>query len=137
MARSVLEMHEDYGMHNQGDYLPKLERQLAKEMADGESWFAKIEANERKWIAADKDVDREFAAVYYDSLEGTLSTAKEQVENEWYYRRRPYYDRLILSAFGLICIVPITAVIGVGLMYWIVRRSKQFRKSHSTSSTTI
>ena len=129
MARSVLVMHEDYGMHSRGDFLPKLERELAAEMVEADKWFAEIEANERAWIAANKDVDREFAAVYYDSLDKTLASAEEQLDGEWQYHRRPYYDRVIFLVIGLVCLAPIGAALGGGLIFWIVRRRRAKAKA--------
>ena len=51
-------------------------------MNAGANWFAKIEAKERKWITDGVDVDREFAAVYYDSLDETITAATNDVQSQ-------------------------------------------------------
>src|SRR5205085_11982650 len=111
-AHDALAMHEDFGMHNRdGDFLAKLDKALEKEMAAAEKWFASIDANEKRWIADNRDVDREFTAVYYDSLEKTLGAAEQQVQNEWHIDRSPYYDRLIFELLGLTCVLALTVPI--------------------------
>jgi tetratricopeptide (TPR) repeat protein len=132
MASDVLRMHEDFGMLRDEVDVGKLEAQLAKEMAEGKASFAAVESQEQKWIAAnDKDVDREFAAVYYDSFNATLTDAEKHVHEEWPNRRffsAP--DRLLFKAVGLLCVAPLT-IIGalIGFVWW--RR----RSRHASSLT--
>jgi hypothetical protein len=132
-------MHEDYGMHNRsGDYLIKLDKTLAREMADAEKWFSSIEANERRWIAEDRDVDREFAAIYYDSLEKTLNAAEQKVQSEWHVYRPPYYDRLLFEVIGLVCALPLVLVIAGTIAWSFWRRRKQrFANDKLRRSTSL
>jgi tetratricopeptide (TPR) repeat protein len=138
-AHDALSMHEDYGMHNRrGDYLAKLDKTLTNEMADAEKWFSSIEANERRWIAENRDVDREFAAAYYDSLEKTLDAAGQKVQSEWYVYRPPYYDRLMFEVIGLVCALPLGVFI-TGMIAWAYwrRRKKLFANDKTRTSTNL
>jgi tetratricopeptide (TPR) repeat protein len=54
--------------------LGQIESKLQEEIAEGDAYFAKIEADEKAWIAAGKDVDAEFQRVYYQST--VLETSK-------------------------------------------------------------
>jgi tetratricopeptide (TPR) repeat protein len=123
MARDVLTMHEDFGMHHKetdGDYLQKLDKQFAEELAEGKAWFAEIEENENRWIAENRDVDREFAAVYYTSLDSTIAAAEQQVKSEPTDFRRPVQGRMILGALGTFCVLPLTLVLAItaAVVYW-------------------
>ena len=51
----------------EGESLSNIEMQLKKEIAEGDAYFAKIEADEKAWIVAGKDVDAEFSATYYQA----------------------------------------------------------------------
>jgi tetratricopeptide (TPR) repeat protein len=124
MAVDVLESHEDFGMHRDTPDLEKLEAQLAKELADAEDYFARIEHDEQRWIAAGADVDAQFAAVYYDSLDETLSEAERQVRSE--PRDRPltqeqWHRTLAATAVGLLCVAPVSLVVLLGA-WWVFRR---------------
>lgn len=123
MARDVLTMHEDFGMHHKetdGDYLSKLENQVVQELAIGKAWFAKIEDNENRWIAQNRDVDREFATVYYTSLDTTIAEAEQRVKSEPSDFRRPVQDRILRGAIGTFCLLPLAVVMAVtaAVVYW-------------------
>ncbi|XAL99878.1 hypothetical protein OT109_00535 [Phycisphaeraceae bacterium D3-23] len=58
LAEEALEMQR-------GVTLAQVEADLKKEIAQGDAFFAEIEADQRAWAAAGKDLDAEFAAKYY------------------------------------------------------------------------
>lgn len=133
MARGVLSMHEDFGMHHKeadGDYLPNLEKQLAEEVVAGSAWFAEIEAHEKRWMAENRDVDQEFAAVYYTSLDKTIAEAEDRVKSEPKEFRRTVQSRIRRAAIGTFCVLPLAVVVAVTVVvvYW-MRRMGQ----HSSS----
>jgi tetratricopeptide (TPR) repeat protein len=74
MAKESLSMQQPHS-------LPTIKAQLEGEVADAKAWFAEIEKTEAKWIADGLDVDREFAAVYYNSLDATISSAKKELKH--------------------------------------------------------
>lgn len=51
---------------------PILEKEFLDEIKQGEEYFAQIKQDEEKWIAANEDVDYEFAYKYYESPIFTL-----------------------------------------------------------------
>jgi len=112
-----------------------LEKELSKEVATAEAWFATIEANEKAWIAAGRDVDREFAAVYYDSLDKTVAAAEKQLQSEPREQRLSKRERneregrLIFFA-GAICVGTPLALIGLGIasIVWWHRRARVWEK---------
>jgi tetratricopeptide (TPR) repeat protein len=69
MAREALANQLPYSPRPDSVDLPRLEKQLAAELAEGANWFTRIESQERKWIADGVDVDQAFAKVYYESLD--------------------------------------------------------------------
>lgn len=114
-AVNVLEGHLDYIRHHEANRdtpwyestLSKLGHLLDRELAKGRTYFDTITVDERSWIAAGADVDREFAAKYYDSLEGTVEAAKEQLATERRdVRTGPYSINPLtgLAIFGLITV---------------------------------
>lgn len=116
-----------------------LQTELSKEVASADSWFATIEAKEKAWIAASRDVDREFAAVYYDSLERTVAAAEKQLQSEPKDRRltkREADDRSVFL-IGAVCVGTPLALIGLGIasiVWWHGRaraREKQVLKTKS------
>jgi hypothetical protein len=62
--------------------LPAVERELAAELSAGADWFARIKAKEQQWISDGVDVDREFAAAYYESLDETIAAATTDVQSQ-------------------------------------------------------
>jgi hypothetical protein len=59
---SNMELHDEQG-------ISKLQKKLASSLAVAESEFSQIETDELQWIRENRDVDAEFAAKYYESLE--------------------------------------------------------------------
>jgi tetratricopeptide (TPR) repeat protein len=94
-ARKALEGNEDYldwrraqvRDKPEGTEWPaatiKLAADLDKELAEARKYVAKIEADEKQWIASGQDVDGAFAAKYYDSLDATIDEANRQLAREW------------------------------------------------------
>jgi tetratricopeptide (TPR) repeat protein len=121
-AAHMVAGHQDYigyrKQHADKDLWPdtdleKLSTELDRELAEGEAYFERIAADERRWIAAGVDVDQAFAATYYDSLEGTIEEAQKQLASERRDERgNPYEEAqrramLILAgiAAGLVALV--------------------------------
>jgi tetratricopeptide (TPR) repeat protein len=114
LAHDSLNSHEDFGVFNPtGDYLVKIDKALDREVADANKWFVSIEANEKRWIAESRDLDYEFAATYYDSLEQTISASKTKVESEWKLPRLGLPGRLL----GLFCVLPFFSIV-VAIVAW-------------------
>jgi tetratricopeptide (TPR) repeat protein len=128
MARQALANQVPYSPDLNPDTvdLPRLEQELAVELAQGTEWFAKIEANEREWIAMSLDVDREFAADYYDSLDETIASATKQVKSEPTEPRpgqaAPRIPIGIVVASWLIPAVLILGLIAVAVIWTLQRR---------------
>ena len=104
---------------------------LDRELAKGRTYFDTITVDERSWIAAGADVDREFAAKYYDSLEGTVEAAKEQLATERRdVRTGPYSINPLtgLAIFGLITVGLIA--ITIWLISVIRRRWRNLDEPH-------
>lgn len=62
-AETVLEMQLDASEAKMS--IETVESALKLELADAAQWYAQVEANERRWIAAGADVDAEFSRAYY------------------------------------------------------------------------
>ena len=137
MASDSVEMHEDFGMLRDAVDMVKLQRQLGKETADAHTWFAEVAANESRWVAENRDVDREFAAKYYDSFDATLAAAERQVQGEWHYSRPPVQDRMLFSAVGLFCVALLVAVTTlIGIVAYLRRRLLSPKTSTPIKSLT-
>ena len=131
-ARMILTFTENVqSSHDEVDF-SDFEQQLAGEVKEGSSWFAAIEGNERKWITESRDVDREFAAMYYVSLDRTISDAEKQVQTEPKQVRlsqRQRENRVIVTA-GLVCIglpvaIAVLSAIAIAAIAWVRRRRFQ------------
>jgi len=119
LADEALASHVSF--HESGrqiDRVARLEPTLKKEVAAADAWFAEIEAKEKAWIAAGRDVDREFAAVYYDSIEKTVAAAEKKLLSEpkelppsLPVPQPPAWLMLV----GAICVGTPLALIGLGI----------------------
>jgi tetratricopeptide (TPR) repeat protein len=130
MSDHALGASIDYAHDKEGER--KLDLELDQEVANAALWFAEIEADEKQWIAENRNVDLEFARKYYDSLERTISAAEKQLRSEPKETRltmRQKGHRLLLAA-GAVCIgTPVTLLcLTVGGIIWWRRRSWQTAK---------
>jgi len=129
MARQALANQLPYSPHYAAESvdLPRLEKELAAELARGADWFGQIEANERKWIADGADVDREFATAYYDSLDETITAAAKDVENQPVEPRPlltpPPVPTIVVVMAWLVPALLSVAVIA-GVVKWIRQRKR-------------
>ncbi len=123
MSEEAIRNHIDY---NGPGAKADLKAQLAQEVANADAWFAGIEANEREWIAAGRDVDAEFAAVYYDSLPQTVAAAQQQLQSEPKETRlsQSQQNGVLLLGASTLCIgTPIAlACLAVAAAVWWRRR---------------
>jgi tetratricopeptide (TPR) repeat protein len=122
MARQSLENQTQYHGENP-PAIRRLEQELSSELAAGTTWFAKIERQEQAWIAAGADVDREFAAVYYDTLDDTIAAAAEQVSREPVDKRPAFAPPairlpIVSLVIGLGILAAMAAIIVVVLVCW-------------------
>lgn len=114
VVKNHLQFHENGGKKTIDD----LEKQLSQEVVAGDSWFAEIQANESRWIADGRDVDSEFAAVYYDSLDETIAAAAKQVSSEPVEPRptlsfSPRIPRLVVVSFWFVLAIVAVATVVV------------------------
>jgi hypothetical protein len=126
MAEQAIGNHIDFEENGGGLEPTDLETQLAQEVAIADAWFADIERQEKQWIADGHDVDREFAAVHYNSLEQTIADAEQQVRSEKPYVRlshRERDDRLLAMIVFVLVAGPVVLLCRiVGGIYWRRRR---------------
>lgn len=88
-AANALEGHLDYikywkekGEEGPKAALDKLSAELTRELADAQTYFNSVAADEERWIAEGVNVDKAFASKYYDSLESTIEEANKQLATE-------------------------------------------------------
>jgi hypothetical protein len=105
MARQALINHRVFSPHMEEERvdLKRLANELQGELATADAWFTRIEAQERRWTADNKDVDREFAAVHYISLDETLDKARRDARNDGILAQIVFY--------GLTVGIPIAALL--------------------------
>jgi tetratricopeptide (TPR) repeat protein len=108
LAGEAIRMHLDFQYRDPAAALAQLEHKLNRELADAAQWYAAIEANEKRWIAEGRDVDSEFAKVYYDSLDQTLTAAHQRVNREW--PELSVDKRNSFRVAGLLCVAPLALV---------------------------
>jgi hypothetical protein len=129
MSEEAIASHIDFEEKGPGGREPKdLEAELAKEVAFGSAWFAAIESNEQRWIAEGRDVDREFAALYYDSLSKTVAAAERQLQSEPKDNRPSQNHQQVIGLVGAgaVCLgLPLVAIIVIcgGIVWWRRRAS--------------
>ncbi len=130
MARQALANQVPYSpnLHPESVDLASMESELVAEVAQGASWFAKIEAQEQKWIADGADVDREFAAKFYESLDETVAAALRQVESEP-TQPRPSHDSSATSmshVFGRLISGGLVSggllLVAIAIAFWFFQR---------------
>jgi hypothetical protein len=123
MAGEAIQWHREFHQRDPEATLGPLERQLNQELADAQTWYAAMEAREKQWIAEGRDVDQEFAKVYYDSLDQTLTVARQRVEGEW--PELSFLQRTILRAAGWFCVGPLALLASLYVAgRWFLRRRR-------------
>jgi len=122
-------------------YFRPLQESLAKEVAAADEWFAAIAANEARWIRDGKDVDREFAAAYYQTLEqimaASMAESRPAPSTSWYDSFRSQIDRgqFVSLAFAFV-LAPIIAFAATFLgVYWLRTRRQRTATSSKKQST--
>jgi tetratricopeptide (TPR) repeat protein len=91
--------------------LASIEADLRKEIAEGDAYFAQIEADEKRWIEAGKDVDAMFIEKYYDNPpeygQSVLAVARDR------FNSLPISERLfyILISIGVICFISLVVLV--------------------------
>ena len=135
MSEETLGNHIDY---NGPGAKANLKQQLAKEVATADAWFAASEAKEKEWIAAGRDVDAEFAAVYYNSLSETIAAAEKQARSEPTEVRlsQSQQSQFLLVGTSAICLgTPIVLICLAAAAYigWPRRKPVDFRRTAKTS----
>jgi len=100
--------------------LEKLSTDLNRELAEAKTYFDAIAADEQRWIAEGVDVDKAFAARYYDSLDRTIEEAKKQLASERRdVRSGPHDDaiRRALQFLGAIAAGLVALILGAVVTY--------------------
>jgi tetratricopeptide (TPR) repeat protein len=135
MAEQVLASHIDF--HENSDrHFAEFEAKLAGEIDAASAWFARIEAKEKLWIAENRDVDAEFARVYYDSLERTIAHAERMARSEPREIRLTPVQRVIaVAATVLIGGVLAVAISLIAVVRWIRKRRRMTTDPLTTSKT--
>jgi len=77
VADEVLSLQTAGQGHHSRISLESVEQQFQTELAEADSWFEQLCADERSWIAAGEDVDQRFSEKYYSSP--TLTPSPEAV----------------------------------------------------------
>lgn len=103
------ETDEKTGKHSPSR-LEQLGAELDRELTDGRKFVDMIAADEQRWISQGANVDQEFAAKYYESLDSTIQSAKKQLSREWPNTRGNVYETVLLRA-GLILGAMVIAVV--------------------------
>lgn len=128
MARMAIANHIDFENLQEHEVLPALEERLAPELKAGKEFFAAIERQEQEWIDDGRDVDREFAAVYYSSLDQTIAEAEKKLQQEPRDRRLSRREQVSLAIAGAAAIiigVPVAVVClsGIAVFFWLRKRN--------------
>jgi tetratricopeptide (TPR) repeat protein len=112
-------------------YFTPLRESLAAEIAAADQWFADISASEARWIREGQDVDRQFAAAYYQTLEQVMATSmaesRQPERTSWYETFRGQVDRgqYLSLAFAFI-LAPLVAFAATFLgVYWLRTRNQR------------
>ena len=107
--------------------LEKLSTDLNRELAEAQTYFDSIAADERRWIAEGVNVDQAFATKYYDSLESTIEEAKRQLATERRDVRSGPYQEAINRALLMVGAV----VAGFAVVVWGTRFTYRRIRSRS------
>jgi tetratricopeptide (TPR) repeat protein len=135
MAEQVLASHIDFH-ENPDRHFAELEAKFAGDIDAASAWFADIEAKEKRWIADNRDVDAEFARVYYDSLERTIAHAERMARSEPREIRLTPVQRVIaFAAAVLIGGVLALAISLITVVRWIRKRRRLATDPLTTSKT--
>lgn len=111
LAREALDTQTG-GLSDRQVKLSELEADLAKEVAEGDAWFAAVRADEEKWIRDGVDVEAAFSAKYYEAPKITTEAATGAAQLGLVERLV-----LILGVFVLF----VTAV-AAGLFFWLRKK---------------
>lgn len=122
-AANMVEGHLDYINYRRANSdekqglevgLEKLSAELNQELADAKTYVDAIAADERRWIAEGVDVDKAFAAKYYDTLESTIEAAEKQLASERRDVRGSPYEEAMRR--GLLFLAAVIA--GIVALIW-------------------
>lgn len=92
--------------------LDRVEANLKKEIDEGDAYFAKIEADEKAWIAAGKDVDKLFIENYYNNDATELSQSLLSKATDRFNSYREYEQIFIVAlVIGAICFVSLIVIV--------------------------
>lgn len=111
LARTAMKkQHIDRSSMKTAPFAP-LAKRLEKEIAEGESWFNELVANEQKWIEAGDDVEARFEETYrYEpELAGLVTTPKL---GSYFPTNRPF----------LLPLAIVTALLAIGSALFLYRR---------------
>ena len=96
--------------------LSNIEFKLKEEVAEGDAYFAKIESDEKAWVAAGKDVDAEFQRVYYEQV--ALETSKADSKPI----KSPEHNIVLFVMILLGLIITVLAVVLFVVIKYLTRR---------------
>jgi hypothetical protein len=82
MAKSTLEMQTTAANTSKQLSFGELESTFSKEVKDANDWYAKVRADELKWIAAEVDVDAEFTNKYYENGSPSVDVSGDNKHNQ-------------------------------------------------------
>lgn len=106
----------------QNTSLEKIESQLKKEIADGAAYYKEIAATESAWIESGKDLDREFARVYYDAPHFHSTTKNESTLS--------HTDRMIRNT---LIVLGVAAVVFIALFIFLIIKIQSWRARQTTA----
>ena len=85
--------------------LAGVEARLKEEIAKGDDYFAEIEADEKAWIAAGKDVDAQFKRAYYDEAPELRQSLAASATDRLNSLPFGVHVQIVAWVVGLICLV--------------------------------
>jgi tetratricopeptide (TPR) repeat protein len=126
---------EENGTERAKAVLEKLTAELNDELAGAQIFFNSVAADELRWIAEGVDVDKAFAAKYYDSLESTIEEANKQLATERLDVRGNPHEEMVKRAMrrlGAIVVTFVAVIWGARISYRRIRSRSGESNDHST-----
>jgi hypothetical protein len=88
--------------------LAEIEKNMKEEIADADAYFAKIEADEKAWIATGQDVDALFIEKYYDDApeysQSQIALAKDHLKSMGPVQR-VFYGVIVVGSICIVCLI--------------------------------
>lgn len=118
LAKNVVEWSRESWRHVKGVSVSEeeLAEDFRSERADADEWYAKLVADERKWIAMGEPVDQRFNEKYReipDAIVTDPETERSSLQRDPWSPIRPFVRSIAL------CVTIVLAILGTLLAYWL------------------